>query len=272
MGMIIAADIVALLHNRHPGDDWISVPECKIGSTWFKTNCQRFDFWTMAKSYANPRFIGYEIKVARQDFLRDTKWPGYLDYCTEFFFVAPPGIIDPNEVPEQAGLVVCTKNCKRLLIKKKTPVRDVSVPDSIYHYILMSRTQVVDEHRRDRSLEWARWLEMKDDKSRVGYQVAWEIRRRVNAKVEDVMAENKRLKVENKRLASAKATLARLGFDDREICRGFCFNGERLEKAVSEAMTGIPGDLITYAKTAAANLEAIAKRLEAKMPRNSRPV
>lgn len=139
---ITANDILKLLLKKHKDD--ICVPECKHGQSWTKEKVKRFDLWSMKKSYANPITWIYEIKISRQDFLQDNKWMTYLPYCTDFYFVAPAGIIDVSEVPEQAGLLLSSKNGTRLFCKKKAPHRHVDTPDCVFKYILMSRTKIVD--------------------------------------------------------------------------------------------------------------------------------
>ena len=137
-----AYDITKLLEQKYPIEKFLSVPECKTGSPWIQRRCPRFDLWVIARSWVHPRFIGCEIKTTRQDFLRDKKWQYYLPYCTEFYFVAPPGIIDPVEVPETAGLMVASEEGKKLTTEKEAPVRDVEIPRSILIYILMARTRI----------------------------------------------------------------------------------------------------------------------------------
>jgi len=48
---------------------------------------------------------GYEIKVTKNDFKTDNKWQTYLNYCDFFYFVAPKGLIDLEELPEKVGLI-----------------------------------------------------------------------------------------------------------------------------------------------------------------------
>ena len=47
----------------------------------------------------------FEIKTSRSDFLGDDKWEKYLKYCDYFAFVCPEGVIKPDELPENIGLV-----------------------------------------------------------------------------------------------------------------------------------------------------------------------
>ena len=46
-----------------------------------------------------------EIKSTRADFLADSKWPQYQDYCDRFFFACPVGL-DTEIFPKEAGLMV----------------------------------------------------------------------------------------------------------------------------------------------------------------------
>lgn len=58
----------------------------------------------------NRETRGYEIKVSRADFLADKKWREYLKYCSKFYFVAPQGIIRPDELPPEIGLIEISVN------------------------------------------------------------------------------------------------------------------------------------------------------------------
>ena len=53
----------------------------------------------------NRQTKGYEIKVNRQDFLKDKKWKEYLKFCTWFYFVVPKDLIKLDELPKNIGLV-----------------------------------------------------------------------------------------------------------------------------------------------------------------------
>jgi hypothetical protein len=57
-----------------------------------------------------------EVKISKSDFIRDTKYRTYLDYCDQFYFAVPHTL--SIEVPEDCGLMVLDKSghCK---VKKK---------------------------------------------------------------------------------------------------------------------------------------------------------
>lgn len=60
-------------------------------------------------------FQGIEIKTARGDFLNDIrseKWKHYLPYVTHIYFIAPFGIIRPEEIEDgRVGLMIPVYGC-----------------------------------------------------------------------------------------------------------------------------------------------------------------
>lgn len=194
MSGISAAGIVKLLASRHSGDVFVS--ECKDGPSQASRHI-RMDAWAMPRSWSKPWCFGYEVKVSRSDFLRDDKWPAYLDCCNYFYFVAPPGIIDPGEVPEPAGLILTSKNGAKLFTKKKAPLREAEIPESLFRYVLMCRSDIHRE-RLTRPMEeyWREWLNEKGLKRELGMQVSRSIRREIEERVEKAERENTRLQGE----------------------------------------------------------------------------
>lgn len=229
---ITAEDITRLLKERHKSNLWVSVPECKIGSSWNMKNCQRFDFWTMAKSYSKPRYIGYEIKVSRQDFLNDFKFQGYLNYCREFYFVSPPGIIFKDEIPPECGLMYCSKNAKMLITKKKAPVRNIEIPMSIIDYILISRVAIREEHKTNSLEYWKKYVSEKEESKRVGTIAKQKIATKIKTRCGDILQENLKLKNENLRLQSVKDFMDSAGIEDTQSV--FRIKGE-----IQKALTGL---------------------------------
>jgi hypothetical protein len=93
---VTSGDIIKLLKTKHSED--IFVPECKDGPSG--SSFAMIDAWAMPRSWSHPAVTAYEIKISRSDFVRDNKWQKYLACCNLFYFVAPTGIIDPNELPK----------------------------------------------------------------------------------------------------------------------------------------------------------------------------
>ena len=237
--------IIDLLLQKHAKDT--CVPECKTGPSWYAQSCPRLDFLAMKRSWAHPNVYGYEIKHSRNDFLRDNKWRAYLEYCTDFYFVAPQKILDKSELPDEAGLIVTSANRKRLFTIKKAPSRSVDIPDTLFKYILICRANI---SRYDRfsivsNIDfWKSWLETKDENKKLGYQISKKIRQLVEDRIEKVSIENAKLKNKIETLEEVKQFLISLGMKEEEINSHFRWGlRPKLEQIISEKRTGIPGGL-----------------------------
>ena len=46
-----------------------------------------------------------EIKSSPADYLSDSKWRDYMDFCDRFYFAIPPDM-DPALIDNQAGLII----------------------------------------------------------------------------------------------------------------------------------------------------------------------
>lgn len=201
--------ILDLLAARHSKDVFIS--ECKDGPTQSGSHV-RMDAWVMNKSWAHPAVTAYEVKVSRADFLKDNKWPAYLPLCNQFYFVAPAGLIDPSELPPEAGLMTAAGKGggARLLTKKKAPHRDVAIPENVYRYILMCRVTTTPEsswEKTDNGEYWRRWLAEKAEKQTLG----WRVSQRVAQKAGEIETENVRLQREIQKYAELQQWLSDQG-------------------------------------------------------------
>jgi len=136
MSNMAAKDVELALSKIHTKDFFIT--ECKNGPTWFGEH-SRMDAVAITKSWAHPCVKIYEVKVSRNDFLRDDKWPQYLEYCNKFYFACPNGLITTDDIQDaRVGLIWVNDNgvCRTI---KNVPSRAVDIPASFYQYILYSR-------------------------------------------------------------------------------------------------------------------------------------
>lgn len=78
----------------------------------------------VTRSYEIPDAIGFrsycsilvEAKASRGDFLNDAKKPHRIEGMGDWrFFVCPPGLIQPDEVPDGWGLLYADKRIKRIV-------------------------------------------------------------------------------------------------------------------------------------------------------------
>jgi hypothetical protein len=229
--------IIDLLKAKH--HDAVCVPECKTGAT--VNGYHRFDLWVMEKSWAHPKIIGYEIKLSRSDFLNDKKWPRYLSYCNEFYFVCADGIADKRELPDEVGLLTVSKTGSRLFIRKKAPYRDITIDDDIFRYILMWRAKI-DSEKSSMYIEfWKSWLINKKECNAIGHAVSKELNIRFHREIELVNRENERLKSQNEKLEEVKVLLEKngviVGWNSPERIVS------ELKKALLQQRMGIPENL-----------------------------
>jgi len=80
--------------------------------------------WPSSKFYR----YSFEIKVSRHDLMHELDNPNKrqwaFDISNEFWFVCAPGICKPEEIPENCGLLVATKNGKQLRTQKRATWRE----------------------------------------------------------------------------------------------------------------------------------------------------
>lgn len=199
--------IQRLLASRHTKDVFIT--NVKTGSSW-GVGCQQIDAWAMKRSWAHPLISGYEIKISRGDFMRDEKWREYLHYCNAFYFVCPHGIIQPEELPAEAGLLVVSKGGLRLFTKKKAPHREVTVPEEMWRHIIMSRTRITrgiggDPEKQTGRERWTEWLKHKKIDRQFGYDVGKALAKKINFEIHEARKKNKQLQNQMKEYADIKA-------------------------------------------------------------------
>lgn len=235
---VTAQNLLQLLRSKHSKDVFIS--ECKNGPTHYVSH-RRLDAWAMKKSWRHPSYIGYEIKVARNDFLRDDKWMEYLPLCSSFYFVSPSKVIKPEEVPEQAGLLWSSTNGTRLYTKKKAPYREIAPPEDLMLYVLMQyaptggdANNVFWERRyygegADKRRYWKDWLEEKKLDYELGYKVSKGIRKRIDEEINKVQRENANLREENNELKRLKEAASAAGISLYQ----YTDYGEKLKEIVS---------------------------------------
>ncbi|MCM1179979.1 MAG: MmcB family DNA repair protein [Clostridium sp.] len=166
---VTSTDIKMALAEYHPKDYFIT--ECKTCSTYFPDpqGLLIFDGLAVRKSYTGPCITGYEIKVSRSDFLQDAKWHLYLQYCNEFYFVVPNGLISKDELPENVGLIYYYPESGSLKKRKKAMYRNIEEPVGLYKYIIFSRLEQDRTPFYEKRAEYAKaYIEDKKDKEALG--------------------------------------------------------------------------------------------------------
>ena len=123
MGETIGAiEILERLTERYAAPKWAAFPELR-NAAGFDAN-RRCDFWAI-NTWPSSGFlrVAVEIKVARNDFLRELDRPGKREdfeaISHEFYFAAPSGLIKPTELPDGVGLLEATAKTIRAKVRAK---------------------------------------------------------------------------------------------------------------------------------------------------------
>lgn len=245
--------VLRALSAKHQED--VFVAECKNGPTQTGAHA-RLDAWVMMKSWANPRTIGYEIKVSRSDFLQDQKWRSYLPMCNELYFCAPKGLIKQDELSAECGLVELVGE-SRLVTRKRAPYREIEHPEDLFRYILMCRTTIAGESVgiSSRAERLKQWLLNQDEKSKLGYEVSQSVCKHVQR----VERENERLAKQNSELADVKAFLTSINISSREIEYGGRWSVERRLKEIDSL---IPPHMVKAIQDAKRYLDNVLHGIE----------
>lgn len=139
MSGVKAHEIKHALAKKHERIHDFFLTEVKNGPTHTATELYIMDALAIKKSWANPMITGYEVKVSRNDFLQDEKWMAYKNYCHRLDFVVPTGLITPDEIPEDIGLIYYNPEKRTLNTRRKGRIRDIEMPYQMLYYIIMNR-------------------------------------------------------------------------------------------------------------------------------------
>ena len=164
-------DIIELLEYKHRGDFFAD--EVLMGSGGSK----RIDAIAVLKKWSPVTVIGYEIKVSRADFLSDQKYPEYMKVCNLFYFIAPKGIIDKNEIPKEVGLIELNPDTFRTRTVKKAPYNqaDKEYAYKTYLHCLMWKT---DKYNRPKTKkEMFEDAKVKLETNSYGHELAYKIKK-----------------------------------------------------------------------------------------------
>lgn len=136
---VTSTDIKRALAEKHLKDFFLT--EVKSGPTQLVMpgGLKILDGLAVRKSWTNPCFTGYEVKISRGDFLRDAKFYTYEELCNCLYIVCPKGMIERTELPESVGLMYYDPEKKTLTTRKKAIFRKIDYSPEMLLYIIFSR-------------------------------------------------------------------------------------------------------------------------------------
>lgn len=247
---VTSTDIKIALAEKHWKDFFLT--EVKSGSTWMTTrgDMKILDGLAIRKSWTRPCFTGYEVKISRSDFLRDSKFYTYEELCNCLYIVCPKGMINRTEVPESIGLMYYDPERKTITTKKKAIYRKIEYSPEMLLYIIYSR---LDSDRypffSDKREYYTAYLKGKRDNRDLGIAIKTRL-----------VAENSRMERELESLRVFQQHLDTYRAIERVLERNHIYGWRRgiadeLEKALSRKC---PEDISNIRVT----LEGVVSRLE----------
>jgi len=180
--MTIRSDmILRQIAKRHINTNDAFYLEVNNGPTWFNNNLMRLDAVAFKKSWKNPCITGYEVKVSRQDFKNDTKWPAYRKYCHRFYFACPAGLIGIDEIPDSVGLIYYNPERDYIITKKTALLGDIDIPWEMLYYLVVSRDEKQKHPFFSSKRDYFEALRVdKKERQKLGYWVSKEIGETIN--------------------------------------------------------------------------------------------
>lgn len=136
-----ADEVLHALARRHSKDLWLT--EVKTGPTWNARVGQlhRIDGLAVRRSWSSPCITGYEVKVSRQDWVRDEKWHAALPDCHVFYIGCPHGLIAAEEVPAEVGLIWVDQGGRRASVRRKAVHREIELSPLLLYHLVISRLE-----------------------------------------------------------------------------------------------------------------------------------
>lgn len=219
------------------------------------------DGLAVSRSWAHPEYVGFEVKCYRGDFVRDTKWPLYLEHTSRLYFVCPSGVIQPSEVDERVGLMWYSPQTKRLVTKKAATFRAVPPPVNLLHYLAISRLDP-DRHPfySSRREQIEAWLADKENRSAVALAFRNTlIEHAAAAETRAIAAEGKAKHLEEDAAVLKEVTTA---LADAGVYRRY---GETWAAAVKRALaSSFPPGLLGNIRQIVTNAQMVEKALSEK--------
>jgi hypothetical protein len=125
----MSADAVLdAIESRYPLKEWAFIREVANGTGWI-TN--RLDAWSI-HFWSPGEIIAFEVKVSRADFKHELEQPEKrafaLSVSTHFYFAVPAKLVQPEEVPEECGLIWVYEG-GRTSARKAAPQRKTERPN-----------------------------------------------------------------------------------------------------------------------------------------------
>lgn len=160
--------------------------------------------------------IGYEVKTSRSDFLNDSKWGSYLEYCNRFYFATPAKLVKRSDVPgEHVGLIwIYPSGYTRVI--KAVPRREVDIPRDMLKGIICTRiaTDRPPFYSSTRKYLEA-WVKDKGNRRALGFAVETKMAQRLSELEREVAEAKRKLEYRDVVHQAVEEVLKEAGIDIR---------------------------------------------------------
>jgi len=157
-----SADVIEALRRKYAAPEWALFEQVARGTGYAARglcDAMALSLWPSR----GIRLMGFEVKVYRNDWLRELKDPKKADpfvlRCHQWYIVAPVGVVqDVSELPPDWGLLVL-KSDRKLWTMKEAASREPGPPDWLFLAALLRRAhESMDQVRQLRVREMAEQL------------------------------------------------------------------------------------------------------------------
>lgn len=130
------ARIHGLLHEKYGEDPWYYITEVPHATGGFGRTIDAIAINVWQSQF---QLLAFEIKTSRGDFTREVNDPSkrkpFVDLSSQFYFVVPVGMVQPDEVPAECGLMYAEKTrLKRVKIAQQREVE--SIPPGFFRSLV----------------------------------------------------------------------------------------------------------------------------------------
>ncbi len=139
-------DAISKRHSDYGGKpEGILIFELATGTGYSAGEPSRLDAFHMGDTISKGlKRTAYEVKISRSDFLREIRDPrkrrAAMRVSNQFYFVTPVGMVKPEEIPLECGLMECMEG-GHLTTTVEAPYRD-GMPASWLFFAAVARRLV----------------------------------------------------------------------------------------------------------------------------------
>lgn len=121
----------------------VYLKEFRAGTGYTEGSQRYLDAFAMATMPSSGlRRIGIEIKRSKSDFRRELNQPwkreSALRFCNEFYFAAPAGILNHDQIPVECGLIEISDTAKIVI---EAPYRETNPASWVFVASLARRVE-----------------------------------------------------------------------------------------------------------------------------------